>query len=117
MQTPKPSPGFGSFDEPVTSADVDRSFASLGDDEAQCRRLARMVVGRIGLKEALHCLRSAMLHEALARCGGSRRGAAALLQMNRRCVQRMVDDLGDTPAELEEPGTGVRALTRGPMES
>jgi hypothetical protein len=54
--------------------------------------LARMLVGAVGLKEAQVLLRRAMHGEALARAGGSRRGAAKILRVDRRYVQRMAGD-------------------------
>ena len=79
------------------------------ESEALCRTFARAMVGRLGLKEAQGMLRDEMYAEALARSGGSRRGAARVLGINRRCVQRLA-------AELEETGT-TRARANGTQET
>jgi DNA replication protein DnaC len=68
---------------------------AVGDAQAMdvmFTQLARAAVGHFGLKEALHNLRRTMSTEALQRCSGSRRGAAHLLQVDRRYVQRMAED-------------------------
>ena len=67
-----------------------------GEIEAVCRGLARDLVGQLGLKEAQELLREEMYSEALARSGGSRRAAARILGINRRCVQRLVGALAAT---------------------
>jgi DNA-binding NtrC family response regulator len=85
------------FDKPVCSVELSRTYEALSDPEEQCRRMARLLVGRIGLKEAQLCLRGTMHVEALVRTGGSRRAAANLLQVDRRYVQRMAED-HDEPA-------------------
>jgi hypothetical protein len=69
-----------------------------GNGEAQCRELARLLVGRLGLKQAYQALRAAMYQEALQRAGGSRRGAARLLGIDRRCVQLYADEVGASSA-------------------
>jgi len=51
--------------------------------------LGRKLVATLGLKEATAFLRKAMIDEALARCSGSRRAAAMLLEVDRRYVQRL----------------------------
>jgi len=63
------------------------------EGKAMCRSMARTLVGRLGLKEAQELLRDEMYAEALARSGGSRRGAARVLGINRRCVQRLAAEL------------------------
>jgi DNA-binding NtrC family response regulator len=77
---------------------------SQEDGEALCKRLARELVGQIGLKEAIYHLRGAMTCEALERSRGSRRAAARVLGVDRRYVQRLADEyatgggaLDDTP--------------------
>jgi hypothetical protein len=70
------------------------------DDEF--RRIAQLLVGRMGLKQALWRLRAVMSSEALSRTRGSRRAAAHLLGVDRRYVQRLVLELGDSNDELAE---------------
>jgi hypothetical protein len=53
--------------------------------------VARELVGRVGLKQAVAQLRACMHVEALARTRGSRRAAAALLKVDRRYVQRLAN--------------------------
>lgn len=83
------------LDKPLTAPDVMAVLSAMGDGVAQCRRLARNLVGRIGLKQAQAALRGMMNVEALARTGGSRRAAASLLGVDRRYVQRLIGDWDD----------------------
>ena len=53
-----------------------------------------MLVGAIGLRDAVLLLRGAMLEEALARVNGSRHAAARLLGVDRKAIQRLIADLG-----------------------
>jgi DNA-binding NtrC family response regulator len=82
------------IEKPVTEEELCSTLASLTNGEELCRRVARRLVGRIGLKEAQECLRGTMHLEALTRTGGSRRAAAHVLRVHRRYVQRMVDEHG-----------------------
>jgi DNA-binding NtrC family response regulator len=65
--------------------------------------LSRTLVGQMNLKDAQRALRTSMSQEALARCNGSRRAAAAVLGVDRRYVQRLADE-GHTsdPEEITE---------------
>lgn len=89
------------LDKPLQVANVMQVLDGIGDGVEQCQRLARKLVGRIGLKQAQVALRGMMNAEALARTGGSRRAAASLLGVDRRYVQRMIDELGGA-----EPAAG-----------
>jgi DNA replication protein DnaC len=66
------------------------------DGESLCKNVARALVGRLGLKDALYHLRGAMSAEALVRTAGSRRAAAQMLGVDRRYVQRLVDEYAST---------------------
>lgn len=70
------------------------------EGEALCKRVARELVGQIGLKEAIYHLRGTMNFEALERSRGSRRAAANLLGVDRRYVQRLADDYAEGCASL-----------------
>jgi DNA replication protein DnaC len=74
------------------------------DGEEMCKRVARELVGRLGLKEAVYHLRGTMNSEALERSKGSRRAAANLLGVDRRYVQRLVDeyDQVECPQDLDD---------------
>jgi DNA replication protein DnaC len=72
------------------------------DGEALCKRFARELVGRLGLKEAIYHLRGTMNYEALERSRGSRRAAANLLGVDRRYVQRLADEYAESPASLDD---------------
>lgn len=63
-------------------------------EQRELRRIAKLLVGSVGLREAVALLRGAMLEEALERGKGSRHAAARLLGVNRRAIQRLVADLG-----------------------
>jgi DNA replication protein DnaC len=65
------------------------------DGEALCKRVARELVGRLGLKDAIYHLRGSMNFEALERSRGSRRAAANLLGVDRRYVQRLADEYAE----------------------
>jgi hypothetical protein len=65
--------------------------------------LSRTLVGLMNLKDAQRALRTSMSQEALARCNGSRRAAAAMLGVDRRYVQRLADEgTSSDPEELTE---------------
>lgn len=75
---------------------------SQEDGEALCKRIARELVGRIGLKEAIYHLRGTMNFEALERSRGSRRAAAGLLGVDRRYVQRLADEYATGGGTLDD---------------
>lgn len=60
---------------------------------------SRLLIGQLGIKDAQRALRKYMSEEALARCNGSRRAAAALLGVDRRYVQRLASE--PHPCELD----------------
>lgn len=72
------------------------------DGEALCKRFARELVGRLGLKEAIYHLRGTMNFEALERSRGSRRAAANLLGVDRRYVQRVADEYSEGRDRLDD---------------
>lgn len=74
------------------------------DANAVYRRLARLLVGRVGLKEAQEMLRGCMNSEALERTRGSRRAAATLLGVDRRYVQRLARKLAEESETFTPPG-------------
>ena len=78
--------------EPMIQLSSLRAPLSPEDGEALCKRVARELVGRLGLKDAIYHLRGTMNFEALERSRGSRRAAANLLGVDRRYVQRLADD-------------------------
>ena len=80
-------------DKPLQAAALSELLASLVQSEQLCRDMARQLVGRLGLKEAQDMLRDEMYIEALARTGGNRRRAARILGVDRRCVQRLADEM------------------------
>ena len=89
------------FEKPLCPELVAQRINSLcSDAPAACRRLARLLVGRVGLKEAQEQLRGSMNFEALERTGGSRRAAAHLLGVDRRYVQRMVQKFAEPRSAL-----------------
>jgi hypothetical protein len=72
------------------------------DGEALCKRFARELVGRLGMKEAIYHLRGSMNFEALERSRGSRRAAASLLGVDRRYVQRLADEYAEGCTGLDD---------------
>jgi two-component system, response regulator RegA len=54
--------------------------------------VARAAVGRFSLREVASRVRRAMILEALARCHGSRSGAARLLNVTRQAIQQAVGE-------------------------
>jgi DNA-binding response OmpR family regulator len=99
------------FEKPLRPEVVQQRLSGLRSDApAACRRLARLLVGRVGLKQAQEQLRSSMNLEALERTGGSRRAAAHLLGVDRRYVQRLVQKFsGRNPRPTPELTTLVTA--------
>lgn len=77
------------LEPPVTAA---RPAQTEIDVEQQLAHVARALVGRFGLKEAVQSLRRTMSSEALVRSSGSRRAAANLLGVDRRYVQRLAEN-------------------------
>jgi len=61
-------------------------------------QLVRPLVGHLGMKEIQAHVRRALLSEALARSGGSRRSAAQLLGVSRPAIQKWLRGLA--PGEL-----------------
>jgi hypothetical protein len=75
----------------------------LPDDARRAlHELSRTLVGQMNLKDAQRALRTSMSQEALVRCDGSRRAAAAMLGVDRRYVQRLADE-GNSGAPEELP--------------
>lgn len=66
--------------------------------------LSRLLLGQLDLKDAQRALRKYMSQEALTRCNGSRRAAAALLGIDRRYVQRLANE-GDLFEQVQHTGT------------
>ncbi len=78
------------------------------DGEELCKRFARQIVGRLGLKEAIYHLRGAMSFEALERTRGSRRAAANLLGVDRRYVQRLVEEYTEDEPSFNDFSTSSK---------
>jgi len=81
--------------QPMIRLSALQAVLSPEDGEALCKRVARELVGRLGLKEAIYHLRGTMNFEALERSRGSRRAAANLLGVDRRYVQRLADEYAE----------------------
>ena len=79
-----------------------------GEAQLSLTELSRLLVGQMSLQDAQRALRKAMSQEALERCAGSRRAAAALLDIDRRYVQRLANenDLGGLDGETDVGMTG-----------
>jgi len=80
------------------------------NSEAQLalQELSQLLVGQMSLQDAQRALRKALSQEALDRCNGSRRAAAALLGIDRRYVQRLANgsDLSEVDGETNVGMTG-----------
>lgn len=94
-------------EKPVDAAGIERILADSIDSELLCRRMARLLVGRLGLKAAISTLRGTMNTEALRRTGSSRRAAARVLEVDRRYVQRMVEEYGDPASDESDDDAGA----------
>lgn len=95
-------------DQPVRERRDSSIVLRISDDARRTlSELSRLLVGHMSLKDAQRALRTAMSQEALARCNGSRRAAAALLGVDRRYVQRLASesDLCDLEEEPDRTGT------------
>jgi DNA-binding NtrC family response regulator len=91
--------------KPLHALALSKLVESLTQSERRCRAIARELVGCLGLKEAQEVLRDEMYGEALARTGGNRRRAARILGVDRRCVQRLADEVA---ARNVRAGGGTR---------
>ncbi len=74
------------FDDHELAAAIQHAVDEAPNIKPQLRQL----VGQRSIHEVEEEVRAAMLDEAIARSGGSRRGAARLLQVSRQLVQRML---------------------------
>lgn len=111
----------GYVDKPV-AADALRD-ALQPDALRYGQRAARAMVGQLGLKDAMAVVRDTMVEHALCCTGESRRAAAKVLQVNRRVVQRCLEQDEPLPsdqsaaAERDEPRkertTGVHQVVSG----
>ena len=77
----------GYLDKPLQLARVQAAIQQALDAAPELAPAVRQVVGHRSLAEVQSEIRSTMIDEALARCGGSRRGAARLLEMSRQLLQ------------------------------
>lgn len=110
---------------------LERTFEpSLGIEE-----VVRLLVGRIGLREAQNLLRRAMLRQAMVASQGSRRAAARVLGVTRPAVQRMLrEDLaaadgtfgelravspegGESPARMDDDGDDCGKLSEAARQT
>jgi len=82
---------------PISAAHVLGCVAEIRGDLAPIRNLLRGYVGRFGLKDIQAYVRQAVVREALARTGGSRRSAARMLGVTRPAVQKFLRELGLDP--------------------
>ena len=99
------------IEKPACPIALQRRLSALQvDSNAVYQRLARLLVGRVGLKQAQEQLRGSMNTEALERTGGSRRAAAALLGVDRRYVQRMAQKLEEAGLAPARPGSELIRL-------
>jgi len=72
---------------------ADELLARLGDTDrpsVAVRRLARSIVGRVGVLQAMAMLRGEMVNLGMERENHSRRATAKLLQVDRKVVQRVI---------------------------
>jgi len=82
---------------PVSAAAVQACLHAFSLPE-HLLQLVRPLVGHLGMKEIQAHVRRALLSEALARSGGSRRSAAQLLGVSRPAIQKWLRSLA--PEEL-----------------
>jgi DNA-binding NarL/FixJ family response regulator len=84
------------LDEPFTADLVARELECLDRTSDALKTAIRASVGACDLKEMQRLVRFTMCAEALDRVSGSRRAAARLLGVDRRAVQKLVEQMGDT---------------------
>jgi ActR/RegA family two-component response regulator len=98
--------GVGTYlDEPLELHEIASELPSLERALGPIQRAARAAVGSCDLLETLRLVRFTMCDEALSRVKGSRRGASRLLGVDRRAVQKLIDQM----REME--GYDLRALS------
>lgn len=82
--------------KPFTTAELRAALERALCEPPDLRPALRGAVGRQGLRDVESEVRQDMVHEALARSGGSRRAAARLLRISRQLLQHI----------LRRPGAG-----------
>ncbi len=82
--------------EPFDEQTLERVWGDGLGKPPDLRPLVRSSVGLIGMRKIEDQVRAEMIAEALARTQGSRRGAAAMLEISRQLLQHIVRN-GDDP--------------------
>ncbi len=82
--------------EPIDAHTLARVWCDVLGKPPDLRPLVRSSVGLIGMRKIEGQVRAEMIAEALARSQGSRRGAAAMLEISRQLLQHIVRN-GDDP--------------------
>lgn len=96
------SVGVASYlDRPVTAEEVAAELKTLSAGTDILAEAVRATVGVRDLKDMQRWVRFTMCAEALQRVRGSRRGAARLLGVDRRAVQKLVEQMQDSEASGE----------------
>jgi len=80
----------GYLTKPFDLAQLRQTMEQAASTPPDIRPQLRNIVGQRSIHEVEAEVRSAMLNEALARTGGSRRSAARLLEVSRQLVQHML---------------------------
>jgi DNA-binding NtrC family response regulator len=102
--------------KPFSLRDLREAVDRLRNEAPALEPVARATVGRVSLREVTSRMRNAMIDEALARSGGSRSGAARLLEVSRQAVQQIVRQVEDGgQARYPERGSSDRAAPRSPV--
>jgi len=80
----------GYLTKPFTVAELRQAIERVLTEPADIRGTLRCLVGQRPMREVEREVRSTMIDEALGRTGGTRKGAARLLQISRQLLQHIV---------------------------
>jgi len=96
------------LEKPFTVPQLRECLSRASDASRVLTEVARTHVGKVGVREAQHLVRSTMYREALTLTDGNRRAAARLLKVDRRLVQLMANELEpDDAGPSDDTPTGA----------
>jgi two-component system response regulator RegA len=99
--------------KPFSLQELRNTIERVRTEAPPLEEVARASVGKLPLREATTRVRSAMVDEALAIAGGSRSGAARLLDVSRQAVQQAIADL-PSPYRADGSADSVEAAPADP---
>jgi DNA-binding NtrC family response regulator len=83
-------------DRPLNTEQVALQLETLRGSRNRLEHAVRAAVGTTGMKDVQRMVRFTMCAEALDRVRGSRRAAARLLGVDRRAIQKLIEQMQDS---------------------